>query len=131
MIGIDTNILVRYLVQDDPAQALRATRIMEQCLSEDDPGFISLVTMAETAWVLDRAYGMSNVEIAHAIERLLQANTLALQNEQEVFTAMIALKTGAAGFSDALLGALGRWAGCAVTVTFDKKAARLKEFELA
>lgn len=131
MIGIDTNVLVRYLVQDDPAQSLRATRILEQRLREDDPGFISLVTIAETVWVLDRAYGMSSAEIAYALERLLQANTLTLQNEQQVFTAMIALKTGAAGFCDTLIGALGRWAGCASTVTFDKRAARLKEFSLA
>jgi predicted nucleic-acid-binding protein len=130
VIGIDTNVLVRYLLQDDPAQSLRATRIIEQRLSEDDPGFISLVTIAETVWVLDRSYRMPSAEIAYAIERLLQANTLTLQNEQEVFTAMIALKTGAAGFSDALIGALGLWAGCASTVTFDKRAARLKEFSL-
>jgi predicted nucleic-acid-binding protein len=131
VIGIDTNVLVRYLVQDDPAQSSRATRIMDENLSESDPGFISLVTIAETVWVLDRSYGFSNTEIARAIERLLQAKTLQLQNEQEVFTAMVALKAGMADFSDALIGALGRWGGCAFTVTFDKRAARLQGFKLA
>lgn len=131
MIGIDTNVLVRYLAQDDPVQSPRATRIIEQLLTEDRPGFISLVTIAETAWVLDKIYDMSDLEIAGAIERILQADTLQVQNEQEVFRAMIALKTGVASFSDALIGAVGSWAGCSSTLTFDRKAARLKDFELA
>lgn len=131
MIGLDTNILVRYLAQDDPVQSARATRIVERRLTENQPGFISLVAMVETVWVLDRAYGLSPLEIARAIERMLQADTLVVQNEQEVFTAMIALKTGRGSFSDALIAALGEWAGCASTLTFDRKATRLKGFELA
>ena len=131
MIGIDTNVLVRYLAQDDKVQSPRATRIIEQLLTEDRPGFISLVTIAETAWVLDKIYDMSDLEIAGAIERILQADTLQVQNEQGVFKAMIALKTGVASFSDALIGAVGSWAGCSSTLTFDRKAARLKDFELA
>jgi predicted nucleic-acid-binding protein len=131
VIGIDTNVLVRYLAQDDKVQSPRATRIIEQLLTEDRPGFISLVTIAETAWVLDKIYDMSDLEIAGAIERILQADTLQVQNEQGVFKAMIALKTGVASFSDALIGAVGSWAGCSSTLTFDRKAARLKDFELA
>jgi predicted nucleic-acid-binding protein len=60
MIGLDTNILVRYLVQDDAIQSPRATQIIEHQLTEEQPGFISLVTMVETVWVLDRFYGLSN-----------------------------------------------------------------------
>jgi predicted nucleic-acid-binding protein len=131
LIGIETNILVRYLAQDDPVQSPRATQIIEQLLTEDSPGFISLVTIAETVWVLDRIYGMSEVEIASAVERMLQADALLIQNEQEVFTAMIAFKTRAASFSDALIAALGSWAGCSSTLTFDRKVARVKDFELA
>ncbi len=131
MIGLNTNVLVRYLAQDDPVQSPRATRIIEQRLTEDRPGFISLVTIAETVWVLDRVYGMSALEIARAVERILQADTLIVQNEQEVFTAMIILRTGAGSFSDRLIGAIGSWAGCSSTLTFDRRAARLKDFELA
>ncbi len=130
MIGLDTKVLVRYLAQDDAIQSLRATQIIERQLSEEHPAFISLVTMVETVWVLDRIYGLSNHEIAAAIERILQADTLLVQNEQEVFTAIIALKTGAGSFSDALIRALGAWAGCTATLTFDKKAKRLKQFKL-
>jgi predicted nucleic-acid-binding protein len=130
VIGIDTNILVRYLGQDDPVQSRKATQIFEQRLTEDDPGFISLVTMAETAWVLERAYGLSHTEIAAAIERILQADSLSVQNEQEVFTAMTVVKAGRASFADALIAAIGTWADCELTLTFDKKAARLDQFQL-
>jgi predicted nucleic-acid-binding protein len=131
MIGLDTNILVRYIAQDDAVQSALATQIVEDRLTEEDPGYISLVTMAETVWVLDRSYGLSAAEISAAVERILQTDILFVQNEQEVFTAMVALKTGAGSFPDGLIGALGRRAGCAVTLTFDKKAGRLKEFQLA
>ena len=130
MIGLDTNVLVRYLAQDDAIQSPQATQIIEHQLTEESPGFISLVTMVETVWVLDRVYRLSSHEIAAAVERILQADTLLVQNEQEAFTAMIALKTGAGSFSDALIGALGVWAGCTVTLTFDKKAKRLNQFQL-
>jgi predicted nucleic-acid-binding protein len=130
MIGLDTNVLVRYLAQDDAIQSPQATRIIERHLTEARPGYISLVIMVETVWVLDRVYGLSNHEIAEAVERVLQADTLLVQNEQQAFDAMIALKTGAGSFSDGLIGALGEWAGCTATLTFDRKAKRLKQFQL-
>ena len=130
MIGLDTNILVRYLAQDDPIQSPQATQIVERRLTENQPGFISLVTMAEMVWVLDKVYGMSDREIAGAVERMLQADTLLVQNEQEVFIAVTVLKTSAGSFSDGLIAALGRWAGCSSTLTFDRKATRLKGFDL-
>jgi predicted nucleic-acid-binding protein len=128
--GLDTNVLVRYFAQDDPIQSKRANEIMERRLTEDEPGFVSLVTMVETAWVLSRVYGLSDAEIAAAVEGMLQAGTLVIQNEQEVFTAVAALRAGRGSFADALVGALGIWAGCSYTLTFDRKAGRLDGFEL-
>jgi len=130
MIGLDTNVLVRYFVQDDPVQSPKATEIMELRLTEDEPGFVSVVTMVEMAWVLSSIYELSDHEIASAVERMLQADTLVIQNEQEVFTATVALKAGRGSFADALIGALGTWAGCASTLTFDRKASRLGNFEI-
>jgi predicted nucleic-acid-binding protein len=130
MIGLDTNILVRYLTQDDPVQSPKATELIEQRLTEQDPGYISVVAMAETVWVLERAYGLADGDIAAAIERTLQAEVLVVESEQEVFTAMIALKEGYGSFSDALIGALGARAGCSRTLTFDQKALRLRDFKL-
>lgn len=130
MMGLDSNVLVRYLAQDDAIQSPQATQIIECHLSVDRPGFISLVTMVETVWVLDRVYGLSSDEIAATVERILQADTLFVQNEQEAFTAMTALKSGTGSFADALIGALGEWAGCTATLTFDKRAKRLKQFQV-
>jgi len=130
MTGLDTNILVRYLTQDDLVQSPIATNIMEARISEDDPGFVSTVVMAEIVWVLDRAYGFSGDEVAAAIERMLQAENLIIENEQEVFTAMIALKEADGSFADALIGALCAAAGCSRILTFDKLALGLPGFEL-
>jgi predicted nucleic-acid-binding protein len=131
MIGLDSNILVRYLTQDDPVQSAKATEIMERRFTERDPGFVSIVAMAEIAWVLDRAYGLTPREIAAAIERMLQTDVLVVENEQEVFTAMIAFKQGRGSFADALIAELGNRAGCRHTLTFDRRALRLPGFRLA
>ena len=131
MIGLDTNVLVRYLAQDDPAQSATATEIIERRLSEANPGFVSVVAMAEMAWVLERAYGLPAKDVVAAIERTLQADVLVVEREQQVFAAMTALKDGRGSFADALIGALGAAAGCSATLTFDRKALRLPEFEPA
>ncbi|AXC10791.1 hypothetical protein ACPOL_1445 [Acidisarcina polymorpha] len=87
MIGFDTNVLVRYLAHDDPVQSRKATEVIEGRLTGEAPGFVSLVTLVETVWVLGRVYDLSGKERAAVVERLLQADTLVVQNEQEVFTA--------------------------------------------
>jgi len=128
MIGLDSNILVRYLTQDDPIQSPKATKVIERRLTEGNPGFVSIVAMVETVWVLDRAYELAANEIAAAVERMLQTSVLVVENEQEVFTAMIALKEGQGSFADALIVALGARVGCSRTLTFDQKALRLPGF---
>ena len=125
MIGLGTNVVVRYLTQDDPQQSRRATQTFDHQLTTAEPGFLSVVTMVETVWVLDRAYGLATREIAAAVERMLQTEVLQIENEQEVFTAMIALKEKRGTFADALIAALGAKAGCKHTLTFDQKALRL------
>jgi predicted nucleic-acid-binding protein len=131
MIGLDTNILVRYLTQDEPVQSRKATELIEHRLTEESPGFVSIVAMVETVWVLDRAYGFAAHEIAAAVERMLQVDVLVVENEQEVFTAMIAVKDEKGSFADAVIAALGARSGCSRTLTVDLKAARLPGFELA
>src|SRR5208282_6933592 len=125
MIGLDTNILVRYLAQDDPVQSARATEILERRLTEKNPGFVSIVTMVEMVWVLDRAYDLSADEIAAAVEGILQVDVLVVENEQVVFTAMIAIRERQGSFADAVIAGLGARAGCRSTLTFDQKALRL------
>jgi predicted nucleic-acid-binding protein len=115
----------------NPGQSRRATEIIERRLSLLNPGFLSVVALAEMAWVLDRAYGLPDRDIAAAIERVLQTDVLVVDNEQEVFAAMIALKEGRGSFADALIGALGAKAGCSATLTFDQRALRLPGFQPA
>jgi predicted nucleic-acid-binding protein len=131
MTGIDTNILIRHILQDDSIQSPKATRIVEHRLTPNAPGFISLATMLEMAWVLENTYKFLRPELVKAIEYILLIDTFVIQNEKEVFTAMLAVKTGKGEFADALIGALCAWAGCTSTLTFDRKAAsRLPGFEL-
>ena len=130
MIGLDTNILVCYLTQDDPVQSAKATDILERRLTPKNPGFVSVVVIVEIVWVLDRAYGLTAPEIAATVERLLQVEVLRIEDEQEVFTATVALKQGHASFADALIAELGTRSGCTRTLTFDQKAGRLPNFEL-
>ena len=130
MIGLDTNILVRYIVEDDPVQLRKAAECIEQHLTERNYGFISTVVMAEIAWVLESVYGFTHTEIAAAIERILQIEQLVVEHEAEVFLAMVALKRKHGAFADALIGGISAKAGCSHTVTFDRKALRLPGFEL-
>jgi predicted nucleic-acid-binding protein len=131
MIGLDTNILLRYLAQDDPTQSPRATEIIAR-LTGQEPGFVSLVTILEIAWVLKSLYRRSRQEIANDIEMVLAADTLEVQNEQQVYDALVALRSGAGSFEDALISSLGIWRGRSTTLTFDEKAAqRLHGFSLA
>jgi predicted nucleic-acid-binding protein len=131
VIGLDTNVLVRYLTQDDAAQSAKANQLIEKRLTQSDPGFISIVAMVETVWVLDRAYGFSRREIAAAIERILQSEVFVVQYEQDVFTAMVLLKAGRGAFADALIGELGATAGCSYTGTFDRRTTQLSTFRLS
>ena len=130
MIGLDTNILLRYLTQDDPIQSVKARDVIERQITDENPGFVSIVAMVETVWVLERAYELTTLEIVRAVERILQTDVLVVENEQEVFTALIALKKGQGSFADAVIAALGARRGCSRTLTFDRKVLRLPGFEL-
>ena len=130
MIGLDSNILLRHLAQDDPVQSQRATAVLER-LSVTEPGYASHVVLVETAWVLERTYKVSGAAIAAAITGLLQATSLVVQDEDAVVLALRAASEGDATFADALIGILATRAGCARTLTFDERALRLPGFERA
>lgn len=128
MIGLDTNVVLRYLLQDDPAQRRVANRIFEQQLSAANPGFLNLATVLEIVWVLRSVLGRTPIQIAAHLETILSRTTLEVQNAEQVYEAAFALKRGTGEFEDALIGALNAWAGCSSTVTFDRKAGRLPHF---
>ena len=130
MIGLDTNVLVRYLAQDEPKQSATATRFIESTLSADNPGFVSTVTLCELVWVLAESYRADRKRIRAVVESLLSTKQLALEQAEEVWKALRAWEGTAADFSDALIGQLAIARGAGKTVTFDRAAAKLPAFEL-
>jgi predicted nucleic-acid-binding protein len=130
MTGVDTNILVRHITQDDPDQSPVATRLLENSFTENNPGFVSIATLLETVWVLESVFQFPVLRIAEAMERTLQLDALIIQHAEAVFLALYAYRAGAASFTDALIGELGLEAGCTHTLTFDRKASRLRAFKL-
>ncbi|MGI8417610.1 MAG: PIN domain-containing protein [Nakamurella sp.] len=128
MIGLDTNVVVRYLVQDEPEQSAQASAVID-ALTENDPGFLSLVTVVELYWVLRRAYKISATGCAELIGGLLDARELRVGQDSIVRAALIASREGP-DFADAVIAELGRAAGCQHTVTFDQRAARSKGMRL-
>lgn len=129
MIGLDTNVLVRYLAQDDAPQAAIATRLIEDSLSAAARGFVSIVTLAEVVWVMASNYRATRAAIADTVEGLLTAPQLLIEQSDVIWRALRAYRDSKADFSDALIVELGRDAGCASTVTFDRLAARHPGFE--
>ncbi|MGA7460876.1 MAG: type II toxin-antitoxin system VapC family toxin [Candidatus Korobacteraceae bacterium] len=130
MIGLDSNILIRYFAQDEPDQSRRATVLIERHLSARTPGFVSVVALAETMWVLQRVYRLRKDQVALIIEQMLGADALIVEHEAAVATALTALWEDRGDFADALIGAINAQSGCSRTITFDRKALRLPGFEL-
>lgn len=130
MIGIDTNVIVRYLVQDDPLQARLATRFVERSLSPDNPGFVTSITLCEVAWVLAECYGADRKRVRDVIEGLLVSKQILVERAELTWKALRAWDTSAADFSDALIGQTVAAHGGEKTVTFDRAAAKLPGFEL-
>ncbi len=129
MIGLDSNVLLRYLAQDDAVQSLKATKVI-QSLSEDEPGHLTHVVLVETAWVLARIYKVPERMIAVIMANLLRSRSISVSDEADVVFALRAASQGEASFADALIGALSLRAGCSKVVTFDEDASRLPGFEL-
>lgn len=128
MIGIDTNVLVRYLTQDDQNQAKIATQAIEG-LTVRRPGFLGLVTLAETSWVLRRTYGLDADEVNRVLAAVVSADEFVVENPAVVAQALEAAVAGA-DFADVLITETARQAGCEHTVTFDRRAAKLAGMQL-
>lgn len=124
MIGIDTNVLVRYIAQDDPTQSKRASRLIEHECSAASPGFISLIVLAELVWVSESCYGASHDEVAEIVKRILSTRQLVVQNAEIAWKALRLFESGKADFADYLVERIAAAAGCSAVVTFDKAAAR-------
>ena len=124
MKGLDTNVLIRHLVQDEAAQARLAGRFIASECSRENPGFINRIVLCETVWVLESAYGYSREDIAGVLERVIRTQQFQIENVQSTWTALRMYRSGGADFADCLLGQTNLEAGSSETVTLDKKAAK-------
>jgi predicted nucleic-acid-binding protein len=127
--GVDTNILVRYLIQDDLQQLRAASRLIEDDCSEQEPGFVNQIVLAELVWVLERGYKLDRSAVAAALEALLLARQLSIEHPDDVRAAIGDYRKGA-DFADALIAAWNVRFGCEYTATLDRRAARRSGFRL-
>lgn len=121
MIGLDSNVLLRHLVQDDPEQARLAGAVLGE-LSSDTPGFVSVVALAEVAWVLRQGYRLPKSVVLDHLENLLSSRELEFEDAETVWTAVMQARVGA-DFADALIADTAHLWGCDEVVTFDRRAA--------
>jgi predicted nucleic-acid-binding protein len=130
MIGLDTNVLVRYLAQDDRIQSPLATKFLEGSLSLDEPGFVATVVLAELVWVLESNYQFGREQITNLLDALLRAQQLKFQDPDSASQALRDFRTSKADYVDCLIQRLGSGAGCDHTVTFDRTASRINGMRL-
>lgn len=123
MIGLDTNVLVRYVSQDDAKQSPKATRLIES-LTVDAPGYVSIVSVIELVWVLSGCYASSKSEICEVLETLLRTKEIVVANADTVWKALRLFKAGKADFADCLIERSANEAGCGYTATFDRDAVK-------
>jgi predicted nucleic-acid-binding protein len=123
VIGLDTNVLVRYITQDDPIQAEQANRLLET-LATGSEGYVTVVSLVELVWVLSRCYASGPSEICQVLESLMHTKHIIVQDTEIVWKALRNFKMGKADFPDCLIKETSMFAGCSSVVTFDVKAAR-------
>lgn len=123
MIGLDTNVLVRYVMQDDPKQSQKASKLIESLTSEA-PGFVPLVALIELVWVLTSCYDLTREQVAQALDALLRAKEIVLERAEQVSQALRTFGAGSADFADCLIERTAAAADCGKTMTFDAGAAK-------
>ena len=131
MLGIDTNILVRFLVRDDDAQFEKARKLIKREVTAGHRVFVSQLVLLETEWVLRSRYGVSKNQIIAAISGLLDATDVQFEDEPAIEEALFIWKDTTADFADCLIGTQNRRLGCRATATFDIKASKLPGFMAA
>ena len=130
MTGLDTNVLVRFLVGDDPRQSPAAERFLKTRCSPENPCWIGVIVLCEVVWVLQRGYHYPRTQIAAVIRQLLETAEFEIEGALCVRQALSDFAAGRADFADALIGRRNAASGAELTGTFDKKAADLPGFQL-
>ncbi len=128
MLGVDTNVLVRFLVRDDEGQFEKARKIIKREIDAEERVFVSLMVILETEWVLGSLYEQTKNEITDAISGLLDAADVEIEDEPSIEETLLIWKDSSADFADCLIGSHNRRLGCRATATFDAKALKLPAF---
>jgi predicted nucleic-acid-binding protein len=128
MLGVDTNVLVRYLIRDDQSQYEKARRLIDREVSKGEPVLVSLLVLLESEWVLRSRYELPKSEIVAAFSALLDTADLAFEDEPSVEHAIYLWKDSSADFADCLIDARNLRLGCRATATFDGRALKLAGF---
>ena len=128
MIGLDTNLLIRYLTKDEASQYHKAKRLIEDAVANDERLLINCVVLCELTWVLDTAYEYSQPEIADALERIFDTAQFEVERAEEARQALGDFRSTKAGFADALIGRVNRALGATGTATFDRDLKSLETF---
>ena len=130
MIGLDTNVLARYIVQDHPAQSAAAARLIENRCTAEAPGYVSVPVLLELVWVLTSAYGYEKTVVIPVIRQVLRTAELAVEDRPIIWAALRDFESGAADFAAYLIAHRNHGRGCTQTCTFDRRAARGRYFAL-
>jgi predicted nucleic-acid-binding protein len=130
VIALDTNVLVRYIVRDDPKQATAATRFIESNCSAEDPGILTLIVLCEFAWVLERGYRYKRDQISAVLRKILTAEDLQVERAEVLWQALNAYDDGKADFADYVIGFCGKELKAEATVTFDQSASESPLFRM-
>lgn len=130
MIGLDSNLLVRYLTQDDPAQSKKANQVIDSAIEAGQPLYLNHIVICEVNWVLARAYGYAKAELAEAIEKILTAAQFQFEDKDSLWQALADFRKSGADFADCLIAVKNTGAGCSATLTFDKSTGTLPRFTL-
>jgi predicted nucleic-acid-binding protein len=128
MLGVDTNVLVRYLTRDDQPQYERARRLINREVAKGEPVLVSLLVLLETEWVLRSRYEMAKADIVSTFSALLDTSDLAFEDEPSIEAAIYSWKDSTVDFADCLIEARNRRLGCRATATFDGRALKLAGF---
>ncbi len=130
MIGLDTNLLVRYLTLDDPRQAKIATAVIEAATTAGEPLFVSTVVMCEVVWVLERGYRFDRAQVEQTVDALLRTAQLHFREKDLLLAALADYRSGSGDFADYVIGRDAAAEGCSRTVTFDRALESSPLFEV-
>ncbi|WP_017324251.1 PIN domain-containing protein [Synechococcus sp. PCC 7336] len=128
MKGLDTNVLLRFLMRDDEEQWQIADRFVRAAIQAGKHCFINNIVLCEAVWVMSRAYGLSREEIVEALENILSGSQFEFEDRGTLLLALQQMKAGRADFADYLIGAVNEQAGCDETATFDRKLKGAEKF---